>query len=81
MANVAVGKMIDSKSESHSGYGAGYGSVDRTTFECPCGEGTYVIERDNIPGFKDSSYWLNCSKCRKKYDFDPITGKISEKKE
>ena len=76
---VKKGALIGIKSESHQGYGAGYGSIDISTFKCPCGEGTYVIEKDNIPGFKDKSYYLNCSKCLSNYNFDPVTGDLTEK--
>ncbi len=76
---ISIGKMIDSKSEYHSGYGAGDGSIDTAIFECPCGKGTFVSVYDAIPGFRDRDYALNCKECREKYDFDPLTGKITEK--
>lgn len=76
---IAVGKMISSESESHRGYGAGSGSVDTTVFECPCGKGTFVDVYDAIPGFREHDYRLNCSDCLKKYDFNPNTGKITDK--
>lgn len=77
---VNIGKAIKRESQHHMGYGAGGGSVDITTFECPCGKGIYIIEKDNIPGFRETSYFLNCPECLEKYNFDPITGNITEKK-
>lgn len=77
--NISKGKLIKTESENHSGYGAGTGSIDTTTYECPCGKGTYIIEKDNIPGFREKSYSLNCKQCLSKYNFDSITGEITEK--
>lgn len=76
---VSIGKMIDSKSEGHRGYGAGAGTVDTRVYKCPCGKGTFVDEYDAIPGFRSHDYYLNCDECLEKYDFDPVTGKITEK--
>lgn len=76
---VEIGSLIESKSEPHQGYGAGPGSIDISVYKCPCGKGTYTIEKDNIPGFKEKSYYLKCNECLSNYNFDPITGNITEK--
>lgn len=78
MAKVSVGPMISRDSESHSGHGAGAGTIDTTVYMCPCGKGTYKIVKDNIPGFRDKDYYLECDECNKNYKFDPITGDIIE---
>lgn len=62
-------KFKDSHSEWHSGYGAGEGSIDRTEYFCPCGEGVVTYEKDNIPGFRDRSIYCNCKECNEKYTF------------
>ena len=79
MAEVKVGKLISSNSELHQGYGAGGGSIDTMIYECPCGKETYVRTKDNIPGFREKDYKLNCADCLKKYNFDVMTGTITEK--
>lgn len=79
MARVNVGPVISEKSVEHPGYGAGPGTIDTTVCECPCGEGTWTKVRDNIPGFKESDYSLECKICREKYNFNPMTGDITEK--
>lgn len=62
-------KYIGSNSSYHSGYGAGSGSVDRTEYECPCGKGKVIYEKDNIPGFRDSMTFSDCTECNSKYHF------------
>lgn len=74
-----VGKLIKSESTYHQGYEAGSGSIDTNTYECPCGKGEYVVEKDNIPGFRDKTYELNCEDCTKKYDFNFNTGEMKNK--
>lgn len=76
---VEIGKHIRSTSEPHGGYGAGAGSIDTDIYECPCGKGTYRAVRDNIPGFRDKDYYLECSECLENYNFDSVTGAITEK--
>lgn len=80
MGKVNIGPVISRESEPHPGYGSGPGSVDTTVFECPCGKGTYTISKDNIPGFRETDYSLDCKECLKNYDFDPLSGTITEKK-
>ena len=41
-------KRIITKCELHSGYGAGVGDTEYYEYECPCGKGTMIEERDNI---------------------------------
>jgi hypothetical protein len=62
-------KSIDSNTTSHSGYGAGSGEVIREEYECPCGSGEVIYEKDDIPGFKDTSIWCTCKDCVGKYEF------------
>lgn len=62
-------KLIDSSTEFHPGYGAGFGEVIREEYECPCGKGTVVYEKDDIPGFRDKSNYCNCKECNGKYTF------------
>lgn len=77
---VKIGEMIHRESQEHAGYGAGPGTIDTTTYKCPCGKGTYVTVRDNIPGFRETDYTLNCKECLENYNFDSSNGKITEKK-
>ena len=60
-------KLIEYKSEPHSGYGAGAGTVDTYIYTCPCGKGTVEYVKDNIPGFRDKDIWIHCDTCKKKY--------------
>ena len=62
-------KFLESDRSYHSGYGAGSGEVRRETYACPCGKGTVIYEKDDIPGFKDSSTYCECEDCRSKYEF------------
>ncbi|MCM3180230.1 hypothetical protein [Cytobacillus horneckiae] len=62
-------KMLDSSSSPSAGYGAGSGEIIREEYECPCGEGKVVYEKDDIPGFKDSSTSCYCPNCTSKYNF------------
>lgn len=72
-------KLIHSSSTYHNGYGAGSGSVDREEYECPCGNGKLIFEYDNIPGFRERSYFIDCDECNKKYDYSNGTLKLKEK--
>lgn len=60
-------KLFKHDSEPHMGYGAGEGAIDTYVYECPCGKGTVVRTKDNIPGFRDSDIIIECDDCRKKY--------------
>lgn len=62
-------KELESSSVYHQGYGAGSGEVITTVYECPCGKGTVTYEKDDIPGFRDSSIVCDCEECRANYDF------------
>lgn len=70
-------KLIDRSVTSHPGYGAGSGEVIREEFECPCGKGRVIYEKDDIPGFKDKSTFCDCGDCSVKYDLG--RGTASEK--
>lgn len=60
-------KMLESKSEPHPGYGAGWGTIDTTIYECPCGKGKVIRTKDNIPGFRECDITIECEDCWKKY--------------
>lgn len=70
--------LISKSSDYHSGYGAGSGELIREEYECPCGAGIVVYEKDDIPGFRDSSLYCTCKKCNDKYDIG--RGMVKEKK-
>ncbi|MBP1907655.1 hypothetical protein J2Z32_004335 [Paenibacillus turicensis] len=63
-------KLIERSVTPHDGYGAGEGEIIREEYECPCGKGKVIYEKDAIPGFRDSSTWCTCSECKEKYDFE-----------
>lgn len=67
-------KRIYGSQESHSGYGAGGGDIERYEYECPCGQGMIVEEHDNIPGFREHDVWIACKICAKKYKLDVTRG-------
>lgn len=54
----------DHHASDHGGWGAGSGTTARTEYACPCGQGRIVEERDDIPGFRDHSVYLDCDECR-----------------
>lgn len=60
-------KFLKAESEYHQGYGAGAGTIDSSTYECPCGKGTVIRIKDNIPGFRDSDIHIKCEDCINKY--------------
>lgn len=60
-------ELLNHHSESHSGYGAGEGTIDTYEYKCPCGEGKVVYTKDDIPGFRDRDIVIMCDKCREKY--------------
>ena len=62
-------KVIESKDVPHGGYGAGSGSIINEEYECPCGKAKVFYEKDDIPGFRESSAWSNCPECNEKYTF------------
>lgn len=61
-------KLIESNTEYHAGYGAGSGSVSKDVYECPCGKGEVIYEKDNIPGFRDSDLFVTCKECADLYE-------------
>ncbi|EEP3906746.1 hypothetical protein HBY06_003149 [Listeria monocytogenes] len=67
-------KLIDSREDPHSGYGAGSGDTERYEYECACGKGKIIEEHDNIPGFRDHSVYLHCNECSEKYELDTSKG-------
>ena len=50
-------------------WGAGAGTVERSEYRCPCGDGTVVEEHDNVPGFREHAVWIDCGKCRAEWRF------------
>lgn len=60
-------QLLHHTSEHHSGYGAGEGTIEKFTYSCPCGKGTIIRVKDNIPEFRDSDITIECDECRKKY--------------
>ncbi|MFI3625444.1 hypothetical protein [Enterococcus hirae] len=60
-------ELIDSSQEPHPGYGAGPGYIIHMEYKCPWGKGTVTYDKDDIPGFRDKSTWVNCDECSKKY--------------
>lgn len=60
-------KLLEHNSEPHAGYGAGWGTIDKYVYECPCGKGKVVKTKDNIPGFRDSDIMIECDECSVKY--------------
>lgn len=63
-------KFIEDSSIYSEGYGAGEGTIDRTEYECPCGKGRVIYEKDNIPGFRESIILIYCDNCHEKYEPD-----------
>ena len=66
--------LISSSQSYHSGYGAGGGDTEVYEYKCPCGKGTICEEHDNIPGFREHDVYINCDKCREKYQLDTSRG-------
>jgi hypothetical protein len=71
-------KYKSSSSEYHSGHGAGSGTIDTTTYYCLCGKGEIRRVKDNIPGFRDVDWWIDCPECNAKYHVDSH-GNLSQK--
>lgn len=63
-------ELIEEYEHRHPGYGAGSGRIIRKVYKCPCGKGKVIYEKDDIPGFKESSVSCNCIECEKKYKFN-----------
>lgn len=62
-------KLIEKNVTSHSGYGAGSGQEIREEYECPCGKGKVIYEKDDIPGFRESNTQTTCIECDELYNF------------
>lgn len=37
-------------------------------YKCPCGEGRVVDDKDATPGFRCHDIYIECDKCRDKYE-------------
>jgi len=37
-------------------------------YKCPCGEGRVVDDKDATPGFRSHDIYIQCDKCREKYE-------------
>lgn len=61
-------ELIDNNTSYSSGYGAGSGQVITETYKCPCGKGKVYYEKDDIPGFKDTSIYSDCEECKSNYE-------------
>lgn len=68
-------KALNGKSIPHMGYGAGSGHIINEEYECPCGKGIVFYEKDDTPGFRESSTFCGCKECEKKYTFNRGTAK------
>ena len=64
----------------HPGFGRKW-EIRTTIFYCPCGKGEVRYVKDDIPGFRDKEWFLDCEECSKKYDFDYHTGEMNIKEE
>ena len=67
-------KLISSRTEDHSGYGAGSGDTKYYEYVCPCGKGKIIEEHDNIPGHRDNDVSLCCDNCNSLYEIDTSKG-------
>lgn len=55
--------------DGHEGWGTDAGTTERYEFRCPCGADRIVEEHDNIPGFREHDRWIECPRCRTRWDF------------
>lgn len=62
-------ELISGKEIPHQGYGAGEGRVITEEYKCPCGNGKVIYEKDDIPGFRESSTDCYCATCNSEYEF------------
>ena len=67
-------KLINSRTEDHSGYGAGSGDTEYYEYVCPCGKGKIIEEHNNIPGHREHDVTLCCVKCNSLYEIDTSKG-------
>ncbi|CAH0207935.1 MULTISPECIES: hypothetical protein [Peribacillus] len=68
-------KLVDESRTYSQGYGAGSGEVIREEYNCPCGNGMVIYEKDDIPGFKETDISCDCKDCNEKYEFGRGTAK------
>lgn len=77
-------KIICSRINEMSGYGAGSGDEEVYEYECLCKKGKIIEEHQNVPGFREHKVWIDCKECNKKYEIDKSKGvrnwQIIEKK-
>ncbi len=71
-------ELVDGSRHSHQGYGARSSEMIREEYKCPCGNGTVIYEKYDIPGFRESDIWCTCKKYAEKNDFG--RGTATEKK-
>ena len=63
----ATGEIVSRTSEFTMGYGAGSGSIKTTVYKCKCGKGTVTEIYDDVPGFKERDWIIDCPICVKDY--------------
>lgn len=39
-------------------------------YECPCGKGRVVDDKDATPGFRSHDIYIECDECREKYEIE-----------
>lgn len=71
-------KLIESSTTPHSGYGAGSGEIIREEYECPCGNGKVIYEKEAIPGFRDADVYCTCKECYEKHEFSRGTAQAKK---
>jgi hypothetical protein len=61
-------KLIYNSSDNHLGYGA-VGSLEtvREEYECPCGKGQVIFEKDDITGFRETGTYSTCIEFNDQY--------------
>lgn len=77
MKNSVRLKEVDDQRSPHGGWGAGSGTTINITYECPCGKGKVYYEKEDTPGFRESSIYTDCIECREKFEFS--RGQAEEK--
>lgn len=61
------GEKLEDRKNYHPGWGGGSGHIIYTKWQCICGGGYVIYEKDDIPGFKDWDTYFECDKCKKTY--------------
>lgn len=67
-------EQISDTRSSTPGWGAGAGSLEIYTYQCPCGDGEVIEEHDNTPGFREHDVRILCDKCRSDWQFTKSRG-------